>query len=96
MKEVMTKTGEKFIVDDENYEKALEYKWLYMHRSMGAKFIVTRVGKKYELYARVVLGSTAKYFVCANGNRLDLRKENIIECYTDSEHIKAINTFKKK
>jgi len=94
MKKLSTIYGETLLVDDEDYEKAKQYRWT-IKSSKGKRQVVTysqRKGSPYEeaSYKKLILGLVSKMTLFKNDNPLDLRKENIIVFDTKSEFMSAL------
>jgi hypothetical protein len=94
MKELKTTHGETMIVDDEDYEKAKQYRWAVCV-SKKTRTIKTRIkgedGISYKVtYKNLILGLDGKLNLMKNKNPLDLRKENIIVFDSRSDYAKAV------
>ncbi|MCL2596475.1 MAG: hypothetical protein FWD66_02190 [Paludibacter sp.] len=101
MKELKTIRGDKFLVDDEDYEKAAQYRWTLI-TCKGRRKVVTyhkftdNPGKSFITYKSLILGLDLKWTMHKNDNPLDLRKENILVFKTRGECTGAINSKYRK
>ncbi len=77
--------GEFAIVDKEDYERCMEHTWTYNQKP---KNIETKVKKKTILLAHFLLGKPKEnhVFINANLNKLDYRKENIVQVSTSNKN----------
>jgi len=96
MKELKTIHGVTFIVDDEDYEKAKEYRWRLLRDKRNKRCqVVMYSGRKGGLegtsYKKLILGLGSKWTLFKNDNPLDLRKENIMVFDTRKECLCVIN-----
>ena len=95
MKELKTIRGETMIVDDEDYEKAKQYKW-YINMHKGRKTVLHIFYNKEKhrggaiTYKKLIMGIDAKLTLYKNDNPLDLRRENILEYNTLQEGMAAL------
>ena len=88
MKELKTIRGETFLVDDEDYEKAKQYKWRI--KSKNERHIIVASSKlEKRTYKQVILGTDASCTLYKNDNPFDLRRENIWVFDTKDEYRKA-------
>jgi hypothetical protein len=100
MRELKTIHGETFIVDDEDYEKAKEYKWS-VHSWKGHHTVITYFYNKEKhrsdscSYKKLILGIESKLTLHKNKNPFDLRRENILVFDTRSEHVKGLHEIYK-
>ena len=83
MKELKTIHGEIFLVDDQDYEKARQYKWRLKHGKNNRHQVITStrikdVYRKDISYKELILGLGSKMTLYKNNNFLDLRRENIM------------------
>lgn len=101
MKELKTIHGIPFFVDDEDYEKAKQYRWLIKNNN-GRQHIITQLrdseGKYHHHYFKtLILGLGGKYTLHKNDNPFDLRKENLAVFNTNAEYQKArFKVYKKQ
>ena len=98
MKELKTIRGETMLVDDQDYEKAKQYKWM-INSSTGKSHVITwlKDANKPVSYKNLILGLGSKFTLYKNDNHLDLRRENIRVFDTRSECFSAIaKTYSKK
>ena len=86
MKELQTIRGETFIVDDEDYEKAKQYRWTVRVDEGRPRILTTSKGYSGSSYKKLILGLRGKFTLFKNDNYLDLRKENIMVFDTRSEY----------
>ena len=79
MKELKAICGKTFLVDDEDYEKAKQYRWRILNRS-GRFLVVTWIKdtNKDVSYKNLIMGLDYRNTRYKNGNSLDLRRENIL------------------
>jgi hypothetical protein len=101
MKEITISNGRVKLVDDEDYETAIKYKWTVSHKGKNSYQVCTNSmveGIPYRgvSYKRLILGMEAKWTLFKNGNPLDLRRENITVFNTASEFISVISKKPKK
>ena len=95
MKELLTFCGQTFCVDDEDYEKAAQYKWYLKNKLSPHRYVYTRItGKTCVFYKDIIWG--AKFALSKNQNPLDLRKENFWFFDTRSEMGTMLKIFRKK
>jgi hypothetical protein len=95
MKELKTIHGETMLVDDEDYEKAKQYRWRVSY-AYGRGQVHTSTLPCFS-YKKLILGLAGKMTLFKNDNPLDLRKENIMIFDTRSELSKVMNkTCKRK
>ena len=93
MKELQTVHGETFLVDDEDYEKAKQYRWT-LRTDSGRGDIVTKIeGFRRISYKRLILGLESKLTLYKNNNPLDVRKENLMVFDNRREFAKAMTTM---
>ena len=94
MKELQTIHGEIMLIDDEDYEKAKQYRW----KRPAGKQVITIIKNVKVSYKKLILGLGSKATLFKNENSLDLRKENIIVFETRSEYSRFMldRHFKKK
>ena len=91
MKELKTIHGEILLVDDEDYEKAKQYRWTTMSNGGRPRVIASTRDEKSATYKKLILGTGSKFTLQKNDNPFDLRKENIMVFDTKSEYAKAIS-----
>ena len=90
MKELKTIHGETIIVDDEDYEKARQYRWTTRTNNGKKRVLTTSKELRGQSYKHVILNTKGKWTTHKNGNNLDFRKENIIVFETKSEYARAV------
>jgi hypothetical protein len=96
MKELKTIQGETLLVDDEDYEKAKEYRWTAFTNNGSCKVITCHKSpdkswKSNITYKKLILGLDSKKMLFKNDNPLDFRRENIMLFDTKGERIRFIN-----
>ena len=100
MKELLSIHGELMIVDEQDYEKAKQYRWLTISGSKGGRPQVYTYLKgekrKAVSYKNLILGIKSKTTLFRNDNPFDLRRENIEIFDTRSEFISAIGKRYRK
>ena len=101
MKEIPISNNHIILVDDDDYEAAVKYKWTLSLKARNSYQVCTfSKGKgipyKGVSYKRLILGLESKWTLFKNGNPLDLRKENIMVFNTISEFISVIGKRPKK
>lgn len=76
MKQIKLTKGQFAIVDDEDYEFLMQYKWC-----LNGHYAASRTGGRYVSMQRLIL-NTPERMVCdhINGLKLDNRKENLRNC----------------
>ena len=99
MKKLKAINGETMLVDDEDYEETIKYRWS-IKNSKGYRQVVTysrRKGLSDECasYKSLILGLGAKMTLFKNNNPLDLRKENIMAFDTKGELMSALQKYYK-
>jgi hypothetical protein len=83
MKELKTIHGETIIVDDDDYEKAKQFRWR-LHFYKKGKFQVETAPRAQDdltkkiSYKNLILGLESKITLFKNENPFDLRKENLL------------------
>jgi len=77
VKEIPLQNGMVALVDDEDYERCMEYLW-YANASNRSSVVV--LNNKSILLGRFILNATNRQHVVThkNNNRLDFRKENLV------------------
>ena len=97
MKELQTIHGETFIVDDEDYERAMQYRWTTSRSKTGRKQVISSGQKdKSRTYKQIILGTLGKFTLYKNENPMDLRRENILVFDMQSECSLVQNQIYKK
>ena len=91
MKEILTYNGETILIDDEDYDAAIKYRWC-VSRSKGRhgeykKVVTYSKGNKGVTYKKLILGYGAKMTLHKNMNPLDLRRENLLVFDSKSEYV---------
>ena len=99
MKEILLKNGRTILVDDEDYENAIQYNWFvnstYTPKGTYSR-VATSLNGKTTYYKSIILGiRSPKISLQKNGNPLDLRKENIIVFDSAREFLRALRQMKK-
>ena len=100
MKKIKTIHGETMLIDDEDYDTAIQYRWTVMKRPSGFwQVCISSKGKgdfpTGTLYKNLVLKLDSKYILFKNKNHLDLRRENLLIVDTRGEYYIKINKKKK-
>jgi len=96
MKELKTIHGETILVDDEDYEKAKQYRWTAFANNGTCRVITShklpdKSWKSNVAFPKLILGLGSKKMLFKNGNPLDFRRENIMVFGTKGERINFIN-----
>lgn len=94
MKELKTIHGETIIVDDEDYEKAKQYRWTVVERDKKKSVVVSTKDYWGHSYIRILFSTYRKIIHYKNGNHLDLRRENILVFNTYFELRKTLGIEK--
>ena len=100
MKRLKLDCGKTIIVDDSDYKKAKEYKWVISpsDKSMRVRTYSKKDGLVYrgETYKKLILGLDSKMTLFKNKNHLDLRRENILVFDNRSDFIGAMGKIYRK
>ena len=98
MKKIKTIHGETIFVDDEDYEKAKQYRWVIKRdRKYNRGQIYTYTKKvRGTSYKKLILGLDSKMTLFKNNNPLDLRKKNIMVFNSKSEFISVMGKLYRK
>lgn len=99
MKELKTIHGETLLVDDEDYEKAKQYRWtIKFDKKLNRSQVFTYAGEKRGFsYKRLILNTNSKMTLFKNDNPFDLRRENIMIFDTRSEFVSIMRQrYRKK
>jgi len=95
-KELKTTCGKTILYDEEDYEKAKQYRWS-LRTSNGRGHVVTsfydreKQGVNSISYKKLILGIESKWTLYKNENPLDLRRENIMIFETQGECNTVLN-----
>jgi len=98
MKKLLTIHGDTILVDDEDYDKAKQYRWVLKSDSNSPRHrVYTYSGvKRGTSYKKLILGLDSKMTLFKNDNPLDLRKKNIMIFDTRSEFISTMGKLYRK
>ena len=97
MKKIKTIHGKTLLIDDEDYDTAIQYRWTLCP---GKNLIrVCTSGKRNGVpggttYKEIILGLGSKRIMFKNGNPLDLRRKNLL-IYSLSEYLIMFRKRKK-
>ena len=91
MKELQTIRGITFLVDDEDYEKAKQYRW-----TINTSGHVITTSTNGSTYKQIILDTHGKFTLYKNKNPLDLRRDNILVFDTQKECTMVQNKMYKK
>jgi hypothetical protein len=101
MKELLTIHGEVMLVDDEDYEKAKQYRWTTVKNKGNHRVVTYFYNKETQRdiivsYKELILGMKSKFTLQKNKNPFDLRRDNILVFESKRECAAMLYKFYKK
>ncbi|WOB24770.1 MULTISPECIES: HNH endonuclease signature motif containing protein [Xanthomonas] len=77
MKTIPAAQGQQILVDDEDFERLSQYRWLVYSRRTGYEYAVTQIDGMRTYMHRILCGTPGRVIDHINGNTLDNRRSNL-------------------
>lgn len=85
------------LVDDEDFDNASRHRWWTSIKGSDHRYVYTKINGKDVSFRRLILGIDSIIILHKNGNRLDLRRENILVFDDRSKYVSVMGKlFRKK
>lgn len=92
---IITKDGQRIIVDEVEYEIAKHYKWVLDKTGKNKSTPVTFINGHYKTFSHIVFGiQQGQAIIHKNGNKLDYTRSNIVICNDKSEFWHVVSSNK--